>query len=419
MKNSTTNKILALILAVLLWAYVIAVEKPLMSVTFEDVPIQIENEATLTAANLAIAETSELTTSVVVEGQRSDLKSFTADDISASINVMGYSQGKYLLQVNAKTSDKVSVKEIRTPKVQVIIEPLLSVSKPVEVSVMNLAEGTEEGSIEITPQEVEVSGAKSRVNSVRAVQVTLDASQLSEKSKTVQLSGTPVDAEGLPVEYVTLSGSDIDVSAKLYRTKEVDLKVQVRGEPGNGLTLSGSTIPSQITIKGSKNDLKDIDSVSAETIDISNITDNTTIKINPILPEGVEVARASQNLTAVFSLRDIVRKEFMYSDNEITIEGLRSDYTLSINTPSIRVVLSGPAGVINPMRKSDLSPVIKAEDVDTSTTQLPIIINHSKSLNSLSVSPSVIDVSVERSSSGAVENTPPDSGTTNEDSVEE
>lgn len=403
-KNSATNKILALLVAVFLWAYVMAVEKPLMTVTFENIPIQIENEATLTAAGLAIAETSELTTGVVVEGQRSDFKSFTADNISASINVMGYSQGKYLLQVNVKVSDEVNVKEIRTPKIQVSIEPLLTESKPVEVNVMNLSEGTEEGDMTIAPQEIEVSGARSRVKAVRAVQVTLDASQLAEKGRTVQLSGTAVDAEGLPVDYVTLSGESVDVTAKLYRTKEVDLEVKVQGAPGNGLELSGSTIPTRIVIKGPKNVLKDIDSIEAETIDISGITDNTTIKIRPQLPDETEVARASADLAAVFNLRDIVRKEFTYASDEITIEGLSSDYTLAIDTPSIRVMASGSAGVMSMLKKTDLAPMIRAGEVDASTSQLPVVINHNINLNSLSVSPSVVNVTVERAAgSGAPE----------------
>lgn len=396
MKNSTTNKILALIIAGLLWAYVMAVEKPPMTMTFEDVPIQIENEAMLTAANLAIAETSELTTGVVLEGQRSDLKGLTLEDISASINVMGYSQGKYLVQVNVKGPDKVTVEEVKTPKIQVTIEPLIAKSKPVEVSVMNLEEGTEEGAVELAPQEIEVSGARSRVNSVTSVQVTLDASQLTEKAKTVQLSATAVDSDGMPVENVELSIDEVDVTAKLYRTKEVNLEVNVKGSPGNGMELAASSIPTKVTIKGSKSALKEISSIQAKTVDISGITDNTTVKLDLILPEGVEAARVSEDLSASFNLRDIVRKEFTYSSNEITIEGLSSDYTLSIDTPTIRVMVSGPASVMNALVKADLSPVIHAGSADAATTQLAVSINHSKNLNSISISPSVVSVSVEK-----------------------
>lgn len=396
MKNSTTNKILALIIAILLWAYVMAVEKPPMTKTIEDIPIQIENEALLIAANMAIAETSELSTGIVLEGQRSDLKKLTVDDISASINVMGYSQGKFLVQVNVKVPDKITVEEVKTPKVQVTIESLVAKSKPVEVSVMNLTEGTEDGAVEIVPQEIEVSGAKSRVNSVASVQVTLDASQLAEKAKTVQLSATAVDGQGMPVDNVRLSAHEVDVTAKLYRTREVDLKVDVIGSPGNGMELAAKSLPTKITIKGPKSELKEINSIEAKPINISGITDNTTIKLEPILPENIEVARVSEDLSASFNLRDIVRKEFTYANNEISIEGLSADYTVSIETPTIRVVVSGPQNIMSSLTKADLAPVVHAGNVDTTTSSLKITVNYNKNLKSISVSPNTVNISVEK-----------------------
>ena len=397
MKSSTTNKILALIIAVLLWAYVMAVEKPLMTQVFEDIPIQIENEAVLRASDLAIAETSELTTSVVLEGQRSDLKKLTAEDISASINVVGYGQGRNLVQVNVTVPDKVSVEEIKTPQVQVTIEQLIARNKPVVVNVMNLEAGTEEGAVEVAPQEIEVSGAKSRVNSVSSVQVTLDASQLSEKGTTVQLGATAVDSEGMPVENVSLSIDEVDVTAKLFRTKEVDLEVKVSGQPGNGMELASRQIPEKITIKGAKSVLKDISSIEAKPVDISGITDNTAVMLEPILPEGVEVDRSSADLSATFNLRDIMRKEFTYSSNEIIIESLSSEYTLSIETPTIRVLVSGPQSIMDTLTKSDLVPTLHAEGVDISTASLPVSISYDKRLNSVSVQPASVNVVVEKS----------------------
>lgn len=396
MKDSTTNKILALIISVLLWAYVMAVEKPPMTQTFEDIPIQIENEAVLTAANLAIAETSELTTTVVLEGQRSDLKKLTLEDISATINVVGYGQGKNLVKVNVKVPDKITIEEVKNPQAQVTIEPLISRNKPVEINVMNLETDTEEGDVEIVPQEIEVSGAKSRVNSVSSVQVTLDASQLTEKAKTVRLGATAVDSEGMPVENVNLSIDDVEVTAKLYRTKSVDLKVSVSGQPGNGMELASKQIPAAVTIKGPKSELKDISSIEAMPVDISGITDNTAVKLVLLLPEGVEVAKASEDLSATFNLRDIVRKEFTYSNNEIIIEGLRSDYSLSIETPSIRVMVSGPQSVMGSLTKSDLVPLINAESADESTLSLKVNINYEKKLNSVAVNPASVTVSVEK-----------------------
>ena len=398
MKSSTTNKILALIIAVLLWAYVMAVEKPLMTQVFEDIPIQIENEAVLLSSDLAIAETSELTTSVVLEGQRSDLKKLTAEDISASINVVGYGQGRNLVQVNVTVPDKVSVEEIKTPQVQVTIEQLIARNKPVKVNVMNLGAGTEEGAVEVVPQEIEVSGAKSKVNSVSSVQVTLDASQLAEKGTTVQLGATAVDSEGMPVENVSLSIDEVEVTAKLFRTKEVDLEVNVSGQPGNGMELASSLIPEKITIKGTKSALKDISSIQAKPVDISGITDNTAVMLEPILPEGVEVARSSSDLSATFNLRDIMRKEFTYSSNEIIIESLSSDYTLSIETSTIRVMVSGPQNIMDTLTKSDLVPVLHADGVDISTASLPVSISYDKRLNSVSVQPSSVNVVVEKSS---------------------
>lgn len=393
MKSSAVNKILSIIIALLLWTYVIVEVNPVEQKTFRDIPVQLLNETALSGAGLAIAGTTEYTVEVTVSGKRMDVTGLSKDDIVATASLFGYGKGKNQIQVEV-TAPEGFTQEWKPSKIQVVIEDLVAASKPIEVNVTNLESGMEEGDLELQPQEIEVSGAKSMVNSVKAVQVTLDAAKLTSRTKSIQLPATAIDADGMPVENVRLSANYVGVSAKLYPVKEVALNVEVTGEPGEGMELASQQIPNKVKIKGPKGVLKDIDSIDAEPVDISGITNNKQIRLTPILPESVELSRENGPLRAEFSLRNLSEREFTYTSNEIRVEGLSSLYVLNIQTPTIKVVATGSKEIMDTITKGAITPIIQAGEVDSATVSLPVTVSYSVSMNSVVVEPEAVDVVV-------------------------
>ena len=90
--------------------------------------------------------------------------------------------------------------------------------------------------------------------------------------------------------------SEISYDATEGIVKTVDLNINVRdADHGNGKTVD---YPKKVTIKGPIEIIDEIDSIDAEDIDVTGITENTDIRIVLILPKGVHVAQKSLGLSA-------------------------------------------------------------------------------------------------------------------------
>ncbi|HHV39164.1 MAG TPA: hypothetical protein GXX70_06720, partial [Tepidimicrobium sp.] len=71
-KNNLTMKIFALIMAIVLWSYVMSEENPSITEEFKNIEVTLTNVATLERQNLVVLEPSEPTVNVKVSGKRND-----------------------------------------------------------------------------------------------------------------------------------------------------------------------------------------------------------------------------------------------------------------------------------------------------------------------------------------------------------
>lgn len=124
--------------------------------------------------------------------------------------------------------------------------------------------------------------------------VTIDMSKIKEGKQEVQLSRDLVRRpSGLSV--VELSPLKITLTAHQMLTLDVPVEPQVRGAVPPGLELVGikvvpETVPVMVSSKFSGGSLK----AQTEAIDLSRITETTTLKPGLILPEGARFATDTQ-----------------------------------------------------------------------------------------------------------------------------
>ena len=88
----------------------------------------------------------------------------------------------------------------------------------------------------------------------------------------------------------------IEVQAILYETKEVPLEVNVTGTPDKKYGTAEITVPETIMIRGTKEALADVKTITAADIDISDVEQKGTIALDPELPYGIELADSSKNI---------------------------------------------------------------------------------------------------------------------------
>jgi YbbR domain-containing protein len=401
MLNSRKSKIIiSLIVAIVLWAYVVGEVDPTIKKTYHSVPIKYTNEQALTEKGMAVASYGKKEMSVTLSGKRSLFTRMNADDLYAQVDLSNAAVGTNELSVELNVPGTLESTHQSLTKVVVKVERRVSSKKEVRVSYMGNYSGAEEPTtLSVNPASITVSGAKSLVQKVSYVRATVQKKQLSGSAKSVTASLTPVDSKGYEVRHVTLSQKTVQITAALYKTKSVKLKVPVT-DTSEDSSKKTYDAPDRISIKGPASKLSKITEIKAKTIDISDVDKDKSIKIEPILPDGIKLATDSSGLMLdVHVKNDRYEKTFTFNGTEITLKDLGDDYNAQAATDSVKVDVSGSSKKIEDLKKSDITLTAGAGDLKEGTHDLQIEASCPLKDAELTLSPQTVSVRIVKKSS--------------------
>ena len=282
----TMNIVLAIVLAVILWAYVINEVNPETERTINDVPLRIVGENVLESNGLALLTEFDDTVSVVISGRRSDVYNINAAKLSAKIDVSGCVEGENQVSVQVSAPDKVSKAEARDGDFLVLVDRIVTEDKPVDVEISgDLSADTGVEIISLSENKVSVTGPSTYVKQVAAVSGVLEVqNSVNDYDRAVSL--TPVDKEGDPVEGVELSQKTVTVEAQKTLTKTVSVEVVLTGNAPQGMTVTPAS-NLKLKIRGRYDDIKGISSLKTAPVSISGMTEDTSVDVTVQMPEGV------------------------------------------------------------------------------------------------------------------------------------
>ncbi|MCI9597406.1 MAG: hypothetical protein HFE75_08940 [Firmicutes bacterium] len=304
LKNNTVLKILSVLIAVCLWMYVMGSVNPMTTQTIENIPVELLNQDTLQERGLAVRSGMGFSVDVIVEGNRSILHELDKDKVKATVDVFGYEEGQNSVPVQVEVPDNVRLKEVKTPRIDITVDELISAYKKVDVKFVGRSSfGTEPGVVATSPAEIEVKGAKTLVNSVKTVQARLNAAEISDDPKSFRAKLQALNQNGEQIYDVTLSAETVGVEAALYYTKTVTLEVKTAGDLPKGYELEEISAPKEIKISGMKDDLDSVEKIETEPVDMRQIKSDTAIELKPILPSGIQVSQGSKKAVAEIKIK--------------------------------------------------------------------------------------------------------------------
>lgn len=286
-KKNLTAKILALIMAVVLWVYVMNEQNPFIDTNVE-VPLEVKNLST----SLSATDMPEQIR-VKVRGPRSTIMMLPTEDVKAYIDVKGLSEGKNIVKVHVTVPTGLEVVEINPDKVTLRLETLVSKQVPLGVQVS----GTPPKGIVFeravpNVEKVTLHGPKNLLDTVTQAFVQVN---VSEKNNDffVKLPISPVNQNGKVVEGVHANPDFAEVKVSLTQSvvkKSVDVKVNLAGELTKGVELKQITSnPSKVEVSGSEALVEKMDAVFTEPISVTNIEKDTDIEVKLQTKEGITV----------------------------------------------------------------------------------------------------------------------------------
>ncbi len=392
LKNKRVNILIALLIAICLWAYVTGAVDPNTTKKFTEVPIQLINEESLAQDGLAVDSTDIKSIDVSLKGNRADISKISKDDIKVTADLYGRHKGSNYITLDVQLPNGIELDSKSEDRILISIGELTTKEVSVEIKLTgDVAEDTTLGDASVSPSKMVVYGTKDNIDKVDHVQASINAKVLQSKETTHDASVEAVDSKETAVDYVTTAKEEVSVTARLLKIKKVSLKADVVGSVADGYELEEVEVPENIEIVGDEEALAKITSVTAEDIDISGISKNESIKISVKLPDGVEIKGGAVYATVKLSGADT--KTFTIDGSDIKKTGLADGFEATI-TQDVTVSVSGKKQVISEMTKSDV--VLTVDLSDLSEGRHSVTVNAtSKEGVTYKISPTRVTVTIE------------------------
>lgn len=303
-----------------------------------------------------------------------------AKDYQANINLSGKGPGTYTVPVKVK-GVPAGIKAKPVPSdVTVTLSRKETKTFPVQIDLINegqVASGYEVGTPIVSPNQVKVTGTESEINQIAFVEGLVDVKGANNTvEKTVALN--VYDHKGNELK-VNVSPSVVKAKVPITGdSKTVPTQVEKNGSLPNGLSIASIELkPSAITLFGSKKVLDGIGYVNVP-IDLNNITQDTTMKLEIPTPDGVNKI-APNKVTAVIN----VTKQDTQAMEGIPITVLKSDgQKVSFVSPKdqqVNVTLVGSKGSLKGIKPSDIDAYVDVSGLSTGEHSVSIQFNSPKS----------------------------------------
>lgn len=389
--NKIANVILAFIISIGLWSYVVYAVNPVQKEIFRDIPVQIVNEEALNERGLAVANGTDITVDAAVEGSRKVLAAMDTGSFTATADVSQCIAGTNSVAVDIKINKNASLASDSTVTVQINVEQLVTKSRDIKVKYTGEAGSGREVEADLTGDKtVNISGAESLVAKVAYVAADVDISKIESTDQIMTAKLEPVDSSGSIVDDITLSQDTAEIKASLYHTKKVLLTVNVTGDPPAGYRYEGIKNEDTVVLRGSEAALRNITSVSTEYIDISRFTATAEVKLTLVLPDGVELSSEQKTPVAEIYIEGEATSSVSIKSSSINIRNLDDDrYDARIISGSVSISVAGDDSV----SENDFTLSINVKGLDAGDHEVPLTVRY-KGRGTVTSAPDTVTVRI-------------------------
>ena len=282
-------KLLAVLVALILWVFVMNEQNPPVEGTFQ---VSLTNRNL--SGKLVVMEAPE-TVRVKVRGLRNAIAGAAGRNFQAYVDLKGLAPGQYNLPVLVQLPPGYELVEVVPDKVDIILEAVQSRQFPVEPRLTGPIVGQMTlGKVEITPKVVTITGPQSILDSIGKV---LAPVEIRDRTPAFVLEAKLFIAgvDGTELKSLKVEPGQVKVSGVLEPgtiTKTVDVKTVLTGNLPEGVLLRRVfTEPAKVELRGPKAILDRLTAVSTEPVALTGITKDITREVPLQLQPGITVAR--------------------------------------------------------------------------------------------------------------------------------
>ncbi len=347
--SNSFTLLLSFIVAVLIWINAVQANDPIRA-EFLPVTIQFIGQPENT---LLVRPAHEQTVQIWFQGTSSVVTGISSDDFSATADLSGVSLGEEtFVPIQVRSTVKgITILSQSPEETAVYIEEQITRKIPVVLDIRGqVALGHEMGEPFIDPPFITITGPSGQVEAMAVAEGTLF---LNNERETAVYTLTPIfyDEQGdvVSINNLNITPETVDVTIPVNQAEgfaEKVIVVDIVGTLPDGYRLlSVTATPSSVLLQGTPGDLGDITSIATEPVDITGLTEATRYQVALILPDGVTMAEATEEIFVDINIEPFMTTETFQP--EIEVQGVGDGLEATVDPTAVRVVLFGPLPVLD------------------------------------------------------------------------
>lgn len=375
--RKTKLTILSIIFGTLLWFILTDAVDPIVTVNFNDIPVQIINDDSITDTGYLYEIKDGESVDIIVKGHRSQVGMLKKEDfvaiadaeyisVSNSINI-DVKSNKYNDNIEIDTNNAMTT---------IVLEEAISIECKITAEKTGKeAIGYCVTKLEPTVKTITITGPKSKLNTIEKAVATIDVNERSVDFEhesyfdVYDKNGNIVDLSDCK-----LNTQRIKVLGTVSETKEVPIKINIIDSELENCTISIKSIESSkdtVLISASNENLASLNEIEID-IDIAgnnNKKINLIVDLNNYLPKDVYLADSNE-VTVNFTADRIITEVLEFSSALINCDSLK-DVTFKDDTYEVEIsyLLENKSYA----KISELKPQIKISTLQTGTHKVDII----------------------------------------------
>lgn len=370
-------------LRTLLWAFILALAVWVAAVTAADpdqvrsLPAPITLEVVGQDPGLVISSDLPREVEVTLRAPSSVWERINSDpgSLRAILDLSGLGSGQHNVEVQVQVSEQPYRKISVLPEsVDVMLEPLATRSMTVSLNLSGEpAVGYQAGSPLLSPLQVVVAGAESKVEVVDKAQVSVRVDGIREginKSLPVEV----LDQNGQAVEGLSLSPREVQVTLPISQQggyRDLAVKVVVQGQVAGGYRLTDlSVFPPVVTVFSSDPNVVSAlpGVVETQPLDLRNASEDITTRLDLNLPEGVSVV--GEQTVLIQAGISPIESSLTLSNEVVQVVGLPPGLTAQVLPATVDVIISGPLPLLDTLTRQDIRVTVDLSGLAAGTHQL-------------------------------------------------
>ncbi|HHW08325.1 MAG TPA: hypothetical protein GXX34_12485 [Clostridia bacterium] len=284
-KTNLPYRIISILLAISLWAWVTMAQNPVKEAVYE-IPLETKN----LSSDLMVADKPS-TVTVRVQARQSVLANVTSRDYQAYVNLSNAHIGTNVEPVEVNTPRGVEVIHTSPSQVNIVIDQITQVQLPVRpILTGEVATGYAVLDPSISPTEVLIDGPKSILD--RIADVVVDVSLKGQRESYQERVPIKIfDVDGNPIQdWLKIKPETVEVFVPVIRelpAKRLIIKPVLEGELPSGLTVKQVVVePEMVQLFGRWELLEKLDYLYTRPVSLEEVTETAILDAELDVPEG-------------------------------------------------------------------------------------------------------------------------------------